>query len=64
MTLELLMTAALGRGLLLSDFDDMTIGMIYDFIYQYDNLRQGGDKEEVRNATQDDINDFFGSRRG
>ncbi|OMF70513.1 hypothetical protein BK142_23860 [Paenibacillus glucanolyticus] len=64
MSLELLMTSAIKRGLLLSDFEDMTIGMILDYIMFYDDQHSTSKQDEVRDATQADINAFFGRRKG
>ena len=58
MTTEILMLRALERGLSLSDFDYMTVGMIIDFIVAYNNERIEDQEEESRQATQDDFDRF------
>lgn len=52
------MLRALERGLSLSDFDYMTVGMIIDFIVTYNNERIEDQEEETRQATQDDFDRF------
>lgn len=53
------MVRALERGLSLSDFEVMTIGMIIDYIITYNNLNINEDeKNEVREATQADFDAF------
>lgn len=47
---------ALQRGLTLRDFHDLTIGMIFDYIVEYDNLHS--DAPRVRQAGQDDFDRF------
>lgn len=53
-TTELILVSAIKRGLCLHDFERMTIGMILDYIYAYD------DKEDERTieATQMDFDKF------
>ena len=58
MTTEILMLRALERGLSLSDFDYMTVGMIIDFIVTYNNERIEDQEEKSRQATQDDFDRF------
>ena len=58
MTTEILMLRALERGLSLSDFDYMTVGMIIDFIVTYNNERIEDQEEEPRQASQDDFDRF------
>lgn len=54
------MLRALERGLSLSDFDYMTVGMIIDFIVTYNNERIEEDEMEdvIREATQEDMDNF------
>lgn len=54
------MLRALERGLTLRDFEDLTFGMILDFIITYNNERPSDDKKEdsVREATQADFDRF------
>lgn len=56
---ELLMVAATSRGLLISDFEEMTIGMILDYVIFYDEQHRDK-KDEPKEATQADIDAFFG----
>lgn len=60
MTTEMLMTHAISRGLLLRDFNMLSIGMILDYIAQYDALRgnRSEDEEEIKQATQEHFNNF------
>jgi len=60
MTTELLMIRALERGLSLRDFEDMTPGMIVDYIITYNNdrLDQEDMEDEYRPATQADYDRF------
>ena len=51
------MLRAFERGLTLHDFDEMTPGMIIGYIITYNNLNLNED-EEVREATQDDFDNF------
>lgn len=55
----MLMVRALERGLTLRDFEDLTVGMIIDYIITYNNLNANEDEEdEVREATQADFDAF------
>lgn len=55
----MLMVRALERGLTLRDFEDLTVGMIIDYIITYNNLNVNEDEEdEVREATQADFDAF------
>ncbi|QNO14921.1 hypothetical protein HYG86_09115 [Alkalicella caledoniensis] len=49
------MVGAIKRGLTLSDFENLTIGMIIGYITTYNGL----DQEESREATQEDIDAFY-----
>jgi hypothetical protein len=49
---ELLVCRALERGITLSDFDNLTIGMIMDIIITYNNENV---EEDTREATQSDF---------
>ena len=51
------MLRAFERGLCLRDFDDMTVGMILDFIITYnnENLTEEEKEEETRLAKQGDF---------
>ena len=54
------MLRALERGLTLRDFEDLTLGMILDYVITYNNERLGDDEKEdtVRTATQVDFDRF------
>ncbi len=56
----MLMVRAIERGLNLHDFENMTIGMIIDYIITYNNLNIKGENEEdeAREATQEDFDKF------
>ena len=60
LTTEVLMVRALERGLTLSDFQEMTVGMIIDYITTYNNLNLSEEEkeDEVRMATQADYDAF------
>jgi len=61
LTTEILIIRALERGLSLSDFSEMTIGMIIDFIVSYNNENskdEDNTDEEVRVANQSDFDRF------
>lgn len=57
MTTEKLTMGAIERGLTLKDFEEMTIGMIIDYVITYNNahLNEEDENEEVRLATQADF---------
>ena len=54
------MVRALERGLTLSDFNEMTVGMIVGYITTYNNLniKEESEEEQVREATQEDFDKF------
>jgi len=54
------MVRALERGLTLTDFENMTAGMILDYIITYNNLNLDEEEkqDEVRMATQADYDAF------
>lgn len=60
MTTEKLMLRALERGLTLSDFEVMTVGMLIGFIIEYNNehLDDEERQDDVRMATQSDFDNF------
>ena len=60
LTTELIMLRALERGLTLRDFEDLTLGMILDFIITFNNEQLADDEKEdsVREATQEDFDRF------
>lgn len=57
MTTERLMVLALECGLTLWDFSVLTVGMIFDYIDEYIEIRTGK-QPEVREATQEDFDRF------
>lgn len=59
-TLELLMLRAFERGLSLREFEEMTPGMIIDYIITYNNDRLNDDETEdsIREAGQEDFDRF------
>ena len=56
----MLMVRAIERGLSLIDFENMTVGMILDYIITYNNLniKEESEEEQVREATQEDFDAF------
>lgn len=52
------MFGALRRGLSLSDFEIMTVGMILDYVITDNNLRADDAEDRIREATQDDMSAF------
>lgn len=59
MTTENLMVHAIKRGLLLTDFQEVSVGMILDYIERYDYLHVDKEKqEEIKRARQDEFNNF------
>lgn len=60
MTTESLMVHSLKRGLLIADFHELSVGMILDYINQYDQLYTDIDKSEenIRSAGQEEFDHF------
>jgi hypothetical protein len=55
----MVMRAAIRRGLALSDFENMTVGMILDYLVTCSNLEQEDEEPEgPRQATQADFDNF------
>lgn len=54
------MLRAIERGLTLSDFNEMTMGMILGYITTYNNMKSDGEDAEggVREANQTDFDKF------
>jgi len=54
------MIHAIKRGLLLSDFDELSVGMILDYINQYDFLHLDKDytEKDIKKASQDEFDQF------
>lgn len=46
-------------GLNIDDINKLPVGMIANVVTQYVNMRFGNDEDDEKNATQDDINNFF-----
>ena len=57
LTTELLMLRALERGLSLNDFENLTVGMILDYIIEYNNEHLEDDEREdtIKQAGQYDF---------
>jgi len=55
---ELLIIKALERGITLSDFDNLTIGMIMDILITFNNENYSEDEEDIREATQQDYDSW------
>lgn len=45
-------------GLQLHDLEFMTIGMLFDFIDDYIEMKSGKEEVKVREATQEDFDNF------
>ena len=58
MSTELLIIKALERGITLSDFDNLTIGMIMDILITFNNENYSEDEEDIREATQQDYDSW------
>jgi len=54
----LLIIRALERGITLSDFDNLTIGMIMDILITFNNENISEDEEDIREATQQDFDSY------
>ena len=52
------MLRATERGLTLSDFNELTLGMILGYITTYNNERLDEDEEYIREANQSDFDKF------
>lgn len=52
------MVRAIERGLSLSDFQEMTVGMIVGYITTYNDLNSNDEEEIVIEATQNDFDSF------
>ena len=52
-----MLVRALERGLTISDFDLLTVGMVLDYIIEYNRLHSE-QKDPVRTATQGDFDGF------
>lgn len=60
MTTESLMVHAIKRGLLIADFQELSVGMILDYINQYDQLysNHGDNEKNIELAHQKDFDHF------
>ena len=58
MSTELLIIRASERGITLSDFDNLTIGMIMDILITFNNENYTEDEEDIRVATQQDFDSW------
>lgn len=58
LTTEIIMVRAIERGLSLLDFNDLTLGMIIDYIIAYDNDRIEEEDSADRQAAQSDFDAF------
>ena len=54
------MVHAISRGLMLSDFHELSVGMILDYIFCYDQLHDAKENkdENIRKAGQQDFSSF------
>lgn len=56
------MTGAISRGILLKDFEDMTVGQIVDYCKTYNEMNKPKDEKEsestTRKAAQSDFDRF------
>ena len=58
MSTELLIIKALERGITLSDFDNLTIGMIMDILITFNNENYAEDETDIRDAGQSDYDNW------
>ncbi|MBP3886363.1 MAG: hypothetical protein J6F30_01725 [Cellulosilyticum sp.] len=60
MTTESLMVHSLERGLLLADFNELSVGMIVDYVNHYDQIYciQDKHKKNIELAQQKDFDRF------
>lgn len=52
------MVRAIERGLSLDSFENMTVGMILDYVITYNNVNTEDDENTVREASQKDFDNF------
>ena len=50
------MVGAIKRGLSLRDFEEMTLGMLLDYFFEFDQFEN--DEDEEIKATQEDFDKF------
>lgn len=53
----MLMVGAFKRGISMSAFENMTVGMLFDYVITYNNMEYGNE-EDAREATQEDMDSF------
>lgn len=53
----MLLVAAIRRGISMGDLENITIGMLIDYLQEYDEASNVNNEEE-REATQEDIDNF------
>lgn len=58
MSTDLLIIRALERGITLSDFDNLTIGMIMDILITFNNENMTDEVDDTRYATQEDYDNW------
>lgn len=58
LTTEILMRRSIERGVPLSDWEIMTVGMIVGYIYSYNNEQLDEEDKEAREASQADFDRF------
>ena len=58
MSTDLLIIRALERGITLSDFDNLTIGMIMDILITFNNENMTDEVDDTRDATQEDYDNW------
>lgn len=57
-TTESLMVHAISRGFILADFNEMSVGMILDYIARYDGIQGGKEEERIKSAGQSEFDGF------
>ncbi|NWK10403.1 hypothetical protein HXZ52_04175 [Clostridium cadaveris] len=58
MNTETILVLALSRGLTAADFENMTLGMILDYVITYNNMKIESEDENIKSATQEDFDRF------
>ena len=57
-TTEILMAHALSRGILIANFNALSVGMIWDYIARYDVIHSRKEEEHVSVAGQKEFDTF------
>ena len=52
------MARSIQRGIPLSEWEVMTVGMIFDYIIYLNNIYEDGEEVGTRQATQDDFDRY------